>query len=70
MQTLTIINADLREIESRVPVLRCKECGDLFAYALFSCDSGHFDNLRMVGQTNDQKPRFCPGCGAKNKAGA
>jgi hypothetical protein len=27
-----------------------------------------FDQLGLVGEVHEQKPRCCPSCGAKNKA--
>lgn len=69
MATLTRIS----DIETKLPVFRCAECGDLFAHAVVvSKDKtrNSFDQLGLIGAIDEQKPRHCPSCGAKNKAGS
>jgi rubrerythrin len=66
MQTITLVRDDRQDV---TPVFRCSECGDVFGFALLThSQSGSWDNLKMIGTPQEQKPRYCPVCGAKNKA--
>jgi rubrerythrin len=53
------------------PIFRCRECGDLIVFGVVASKDaqhpGSFDRLGLVGSIAEQKPRFCPMCGAKNK---
>ena len=59
------------EVSIPLPVFFCGECGDLFVFASVVSASNQskdeFEQLHVNGDVKDQKPRFCPQCGTKNK---
>ncbi len=65
-QTITAV----RELGG-LPVFWCSECGDLYVFASMVSSNRDerekFENLHINGQAEDQKARFCPMCGSKNK---
>jgi len=65
-QTITACSGVRRDA-----VFWCGECGDLYLFSsMVSSNCGErekFENLRIHGEAGDQKPRFCPMCGSKNK---
>lgn len=53
-----------------LPVFWCSECGDLFIFAVVKgkdSSRNQFEDLHLIASADDQKPRVCPMCGAKNK---
>lgn len=68
-QSITLVRSESNVVSA---AFLCGECGDTFTFAsvTFASDARSWDSLRLIGLPNDQKPRFCPICGSKNRAGA